>query len=348
MGLQFAPTPVTEQAALINFLSDVFRSNLELNSFQPRVLQWKYFDPHPEWTQARSFSLKKEQQIVAHGGIWPIRLRANGSELQAINLIDWAASPEALGGGVHVLKSIASMCDVMVTIGGSADTQKILPKLNYQSGGTLRRYVRVVRPWLQLRTRHHHDWKTPARLIRNSLALLVPLPKVPAAWRVDKVSQIGTELEPVLRARDSSQQISPIRTLANLNYMLACPAADFSAFVIREGTNPIAYFVLSRVGRQTRIADISCRRDDSESWASICAAAVHTARQPSNSVELVAGTSSAVVGKVFEQLGFRLCREDEILFYDRRKLLAPGSPLKLDLIDSDFSFMYNPLHPYVS
>src|SRR5579864_768163 len=193
MGLQFAPTPVTEQAAVIHFLSDVFRSSPELNSFQPRVFEWKYFDAHPEWSQPRSFSLKKEKQIVAHGGIWPIRLHAQGAELQAINLIDWAASRDALGAGVHVLKSISLMCDIMVTIGGSDDTQKILPKLKYQSGGTLRRYVRVARPWLQLRTRNYHDWKSPARLIRNSLAFFKPLPKVPKAWRVEKVSQFGPE-----------------------------------------------------------------------------------------------------------------------------------------------------------
>src|SRR5262249_48880238 len=166
--------------------------------------------------------------------------------------------------------------------------------------------------------------------------------------RVDKVAQFGPEIEPLLRARESSQQISPIRTLANLNYVLACPASHFSVFVVAEGVTPVGYFVLSRVGRQARIVDLGVARADPNTWASTCAAAVDTARQHPESAEIIVGTSSAEVGKIFEQLGFRLCREDGILYYDRRNLLAPGTQLMLNLIDSDLSFMYNPRHPYIS
>src|SRR5215472_10644420 len=103
MGLQFVPTLAAEQPALIEFMGNVFHSDPQLNSFQSEVLQWKYFDPRPEWDQPRSFLLKKKHEIVAHGGIWPIRLGASGIELQAINLIDWAASPTSLGAGVRIL-----------------------------------------------------------------------------------------------------------------------------------------------------------------------------------------------------------------------------------------------------
>jgi hypothetical protein len=348
MGLQFAPTPAAELGGLIRFLSEAFRSDPQLNSFQAQVLQWKYFDPHPEWSQPRSFSLNKEQQIVAHGGIWPIRLRTNGAELQAINLIDWAASPEVLGAGVHVLKNIANMCDIMITVGGSPDTQRILPKLKYQRGGTLRRYVRVTRPWVQLRTRRQYDWKTPARLMRNSFAVLKPLPKTPASWRVEKVAQFGAEIESLLRSCVSSQGISPLRTTGNLNHMLACPASQLSAFVVFEHGKPTGYFVLSTVGRQARIVDFMAPGDDPALWRSICDTAAQTASRNPENVEIVAGTSSAEVGKAFEQLGFRLCRQDEILYYDRLNLLARGARLQLNLIDSDLSFMYNPNHPYIS
>jgi len=348
MGLQFAPTLAPEQPALINFLTQVFHADPELNSFQPEVLQWKYFIPYPEWSQPRSFSLKKDQEIVSHGGILPIRLRARGGELQAINLIDWAASAAALGGGVHVLRNIAAMCDIMITIGGSSDTRKILPKLGYRPGGTLRRYVRVTQPWLQMRTRRHYDWKTLARFIRNSSSVFKSLPNMPAAWRVDKVTQFGGEIEPLLQVRDSLVRTSPIRSVANLNYMLACPASEFSAFVVSEGQRPTGYFVLSKIGRQARIVDLGVEDDNPKLWALICATAAQTARQDQKCVELIVGTSSEEVGGIFEQLGFRPFRQDEILYYDPRNRLAPGTRLNLNLIDSDFSFMYNPNYPYVS
>ena len=94
--------------------------------------------------------------------------------------------------------------------------------------------------------------------------------------------------------------------------------------------------------------DFKVQSDDPARWRSICAIAAQTAGKNPENVEIVAGTSSPEVGKAFEQLGFHRCREDEILYYDRRNLLAPGTHLHLNLIDSDLSFMYNPNHPYIS
>lgn len=349
MGLQFAPTLASEQPALIEFLSRVFAAGPQLNSFQPRVLEWKYFSPHPEWPHPRSFLLKNKQEIVAHGGVWPFRLRVDGSDVQAIHLIDWAGSAAFLGAGVHILRNIAVMCDVMVTVGGSQDTRKILPKLGYRHGGTLRRYVRVVRPWLQVRTRQSHDWKSPLRFLRSSIALFKPLPEIPRAWRVDKVAEFKAEIEPLLQPCRSSQPIPSARTAANLNYVLTCPAAEFSAYVVsEEGGPPLGYFIVSKIGRQARIVDIGTYKDDVRLLLSVCNAAAQRAGRDPDIAEMVAGTSSENLGPIFQQLGFRLCREDEILYYDRCNLLPPDTRLDLNLIDGDHSFIYNADHPYIS
>jgi hypothetical protein len=130
--------------------------------------------------------------------------------------------------------------------------------------------------------------------------------------------------------------------------MLACPAAEFSAFIISQAGRPVGYFVLSKVGRQARIVDLVVDSVDPKLWVSACATAALTARQDPETVEIVGGTSSGDVGRIFEELGFRLCRADEILYYDRRNRLAPDTQLDFNLIDIDFSFMYDPKHPYIS
>src|SRR5258708_5603196 len=74
MGLQFAPTSPSSQSETLKFLLETLQADAAGNSFRPDVFQWKYFSVHPEWDSPRSHLLKKDQEIVAHGGIWPIRL----------------------------------------------------------------------------------------------------------------------------------------------------------------------------------------------------------------------------------------------------------------------------------
>lgn len=348
MPTQFSAASPSQQTAVVKFLLDVFDADPRLNSFQPGVMAWKYFLPHPAWSEPRSFLLQKDQEIVGHGGVWPIRLGLGSDGIEAIHLVDWAASSSVLGAGVHVLRSMSQMAPVMVTIGGSVDTRKILPKLGYRSGGALRRFVRVVRPFLQLRTRTRQDWKAPVRFLRNSRDLFTPIPGFPAHWTVERLAQFGEEMEPVLHAPSPLGEISPVRTVAGLNHMLACPAAEFSGFAVRDHSVAIGYFILAKVGHQARIVELKINASDPDQWRRICAAAARTAAEDPDVAELVAGTSSQTVGNTWERLGFHPRRQDPILYLDREKRLSPGTTLNLNLIDGDVCFMYNPEHPYIS
>jgi hypothetical protein len=348
MSLQFAAALPSQKRDVSKFLREVFGANPQTNSFQPQVLDWKYFSPHPAWSQPRSFLLQKDQEIVGHGGVWPIRLATGGEGTQAIHLVDWAASPAALGAGVHVLRSIAQMADVMITIGGSPDTRKILPKLGYKKGGVLRRYARVVRPWLQMRTRTRQDWKTPLRFLRNASAAWRPLLRIPSTWRIEPVAHFGEEVEPALARQSSSQEISPLRTIRGLNYVLACPAAEFSGFVVRDSARLVGYFILANVGHQSRIVDFSVASDHPHALPMLCAAAARTAAADRRVAEIIAGASSEKGQNPWQQLGFRPRRQDPILYLDRRKLLSSETILHLNLVDGDLAFMYSPDQPYIS
>jgi hypothetical protein len=347
MSSQFTATLPREQNALAELLKATFPTSSEVNSFLPDVLRWKYFSPHPDWSGPRSYVVKKEEAIVGHGGIWPVRLAGASAELKVIHLIDWAASRSATGVGVLLLRKLAGLADLLLTIGGSDETQRILPKLGYQQSGELKMQVKVVRPWLQFRTAAHPSWKTPLRLVRNAFWSLSSLPPAPKGWHVSRITRFDSSVEALLPG--SKQEIlRPIRTIAGLNYVLSCPAAAFAAFLLYEGSRLSGYFVLSLVAGQTRIADLRLISADPESWKSACVLAARTAAEIPETCEIVAGFSSPQLQECFEQAGFRVRQTLPIFYYDPRKILKNVPTFDLSMFDGDACFMANLNHPFLT
>jgi hypothetical protein len=324
-----------------------FRADPTLNSFRPEVIYWKYFADHPEWTSPRSLAVKEDGQIVAHGGVWPVSLVTPKTEVKAIHLIDWTASRSAVGAGVYLLKKLVGLADMLLTIGGSQDTRNLLPKLGYKRCGELRRYARVVRPWLQFRTTPGKNWKTPIKFLRNSARALKGIPSVPKGWQASKVTSFTGSIDGGAIGQTTSST-SPLRTAAGLNYLLGCPAARFSGFLVSQAQQLRGYFLLTRVGRQVRIVDIRMNSEDRESWQAICALATHTAAEDPETCEIVAASSIDATGEAWLRAGFVHRRTDQILCYDPRNLVSSGPPLDLNLADGDACILSAPTSPYLS
>lgn len=348
MAFEFGPIPASEQPDLIQFLVKSFRADSTLNSFRPDVIQWKYFSKHPEWEGPRSLAIKQKGQIVAHGGVWPVRLQMAGAEVKAIHLIDWAASRAAVGAGVHLLRKVAGLADVLLTIGGSEDTKSVLPKLGYKRRGELRLYARVVRPWLQFRTTPQKNWKTPVKFLRNSAHALTGFPTVPKGWQATKVSNFTGAIEDCAAPPRMTDFISSKRTAAGLSHLLRCPAAVFSGFQVWDSQRLRGYFVLAQIGRQVRIVDIQVNGGDQESWHAICALAARGAAADPDICEIVAASSIVPTGEAWLQAGFVQRRTEPIFCYDPRKLMSSAAGLNLSLADGDQCFLTDPLFPYLS
>lgn len=346
MSSQFTATLPSEQTALAELLQSTFPASREVNSFVPDVLRWKYFSQHPDWSGPRSYVVKKDQGIVGHGGIWPVRFSNGNLELSAIHLIDWVARRSATGVGVLLLRRLAELADLLLTIGGSDDTQRILPRLGYRQSGELKMQAKVVRPWLQYRTSSEPGWRAPARLLRNTIWSLPLLPSLPKGWRAARIGRFDSSAEFLLSTRRDI--LTPIRTVAGLNRILDCPAASFAAFLVYEGSQLRGYFVLSLVAGQTRIADLRLGTEDPESWKTACVLAARTAAEMPETCEIVAGFSMAAVQKAFEQSGFRPRQTLPIFYYDPRKLLRNVPVLDLSLLDGDACFMANLKHPFLT
>jgi len=347
MSSQFTATLPTDQAALAEFLRAIFHAEAEVNSFRREVLHWKYFSTHPEWSGPRSYVVRETDRIVAHGGVWPLRLASASAEFNAIHLIDWAASPAAPGTGVLLLRKMVEKADLLVTVGGSSDTQAILPRIGFQCSGKLKMYARVVRPWMQFRTGRGRTWKAPLRLIRNTAWSLSGLPPVPTGWDVARIPLFDSSTEPIVSKRPAST-ISSWRTVAGLNHLLSCPAARFSAFLLFQSKRLSGYFLLSQVANQTRIVDLCLASDDPSCWLQACRLATRTAAELQDTCEIIAGFSSRWVQEALDQSGFHLRKEDPIYCYDPRKLLGSAATLELSLLDGDACFASDPRNPYLA
>jgi hypothetical protein len=345
MSLQFAASLPSEQTAVIEFLRATFQADHELLSFRPDVFQWKYFFAHPDWHRDRSFVLRNENGIVAHGGVWPLRLKKPGADVDAIHLIDWAASRTTVGSGLLLLKKVAAITDVLLTIGGSSDTRSILTKIGYRQVGELKLHARVVRPWLQFRNTRNFHWKAPLRLLRNTSWSLTSLPRPPKDWEVTRISQFDSSVESVLSGT-SADFFTSQRTIAGLNRMLSCPAALFSAFVLSRSKRPCGYFLLAQVAKQTRIVDLRVDHNDAATWMAACSLAAHTAAEIPDTAEIVAGFSLQVVNEAFAHAGFRSRGSLPVYCYDPKKALGSEPVLDLSMLDGDLCFISDAQNPF--
>jgi hypothetical protein len=236
---------------------------------------------------------------------------------------------------------------MLLTIGGSQDARNLLPKLGYKCCGELRQYARVVRPWLQFRTTPEKNWKTPIKFLRNSARALTGIPSSPKGWQASKVTDFTGSIDGGAIGQTTSST-SPRRTAAGLNYLLGCPAARFSGFLVSQAQQLRGYFLLTRVGRQVRIVDIRMNSEDRESWQAICALATRSAAEDPETCEIVAASSIEVTGEAWLQAGFVHRQTDQILCYDPRNLVSSGPPLNLNLADGDACVRSVPIFPYLS
>jgi hypothetical protein len=347
MASEFAALHAREQEDLIQFLLESFQGDPTVNSFRPQVISWKYFVDHPEWKIPRSWAFKENGKIVAHGGVWPLNLGTLATEIKAIHLVDWAASPSAVGAGVLLLKKMMSLSNIFLTIGGSSLTRSLLPKLGYKPCGELRRYARVVRPWLLFRTTPEKNWKTPIKYLRNSTRALTGIPEVQRGWHASKVTSFTGLINGSTLGQKASS-ISPQRTAAGLDHLLRCPAARISGFLISRAHQLRGYFLLAQVDRQVRIVDVRTDIEDQQAWCGICALIARTAAENAATCEVVAATSNEKMGDAWLRAGFVLCRADPIFCYDPGNLLSAERPLDLSFADGDACFLSDPRFPYLS
>jgi hypothetical protein len=348
MPLESLNDPALHEA-LVRFLLASFRLTPEAPFVRPELLRWKYDEPRPDWSGPRSFIWKNGHAIAAHACMCPVTYTLPSGDVTGSYLIDWAASRTSAGAGVTLLRSLASRCDALFAVGGSADTRRILPKLGYRHVCDLRLYARVLRPWRQFQTDPFpRRWKAPLRLARNTIWSLAPIPDAPRDWVERRIDTFESSTQALFDARAESAFPCSRRTPELMNYYLRCPSAVFTAALLLRATVPSGWYVLSRVAGQVRIADLWVNSGSPADWSAAYTMALRAASRDAAACELVASASIPPAVEAVTRAGFRFRHAEPVFVLDPRKLFAAAQSLNVTFLESDLAYGLDPAYPYLT
>jgi hypothetical protein len=270
-----------------------------------------------------------------------------GQEISGSHFIDWAAGRKVVGAGGLLLRKLASMFDVLLAIGGSSDTQQILPRLGFQIVGEIAYFVRVMRPWRQFRTDPFpRGWKAGPRLARNWMWSHTRLPRSPEKWTYSRVTAFDSSHEALLQAPPALP--ATWRTAALMNYWLRCPGAAISAYQVSDGDGPKGWFLLSRMAGVMRIVDLRVLSSKVADWAAAFALATRAAYMDPLGCELAAAAATPLAAEAIRRNGFRLRKTDPVFLLDPNGVLRGHMPVEITLMESDAGYLYTPAYPYLS
>ncbi len=342
MSVQFRPSTPDDLPGIVQLLQSAFNAPADAPYLDRTLLSWKYFEAGPEWDGSRSYVLAQEDRLVAHACAWPVRIVSRTGLHMAICLLDWASARELPGMGMMLARKLAQLAPIALSIGGSDMTRQIMPRIGFRQKGELLSYARVLRPWLQFRTRPSEPPpKSLLRLARNAVWSMRP-----TAWRE---SWSARPLASADNAVSGVGQPGSIHHADLLDFVLRCPGARVTAFDLLRLDTPRGYLVLSRVGGQSRIADLRICSDTLGEWKSAYAAAVETAKQDRDAAELIAVGSDSVTIKALEDNGFFPRDRRPVFVSDpQHRIPEEDYPLHLDMLDDDLSYLNIREQPYLT
>jgi len=344
MAVDFVPTSPDEQTQVVEFLLSAFQLDARAPFVDDRLLRWKYFSPRTDWTAPRSYVYKQRDRIIAHGCVWPVTFLTAGGPVTSMRVIDWAGSRAVPGSGAAIMKKMGSLTQTLLAVGGSTETQSVAPAMGFKILGQSDQYARVVRPWTQLRSSPIQNWKSPARLIRNTWWSIQPRAAVPKGWSTKRV----TAFDEVSQRQQQADMTTCRRDAGMLNYALQCPVGNLAGYLILRDGDSFGYFLTSRMGRQSRIADLWIESSAEADWDAAYSLAVAAAASDPETCEIATVASVDRVRSALERNGFQLRRRSPIFVYDPKGCLAEAPPLHLNLLDGDEFFLYDPAYPFLT
>jgi hypothetical protein len=307
--------------------------------------RWKYWQDRSDWPGPRSFVVADDSEIHAHTGIVPGAIRWPGGRATVLHMIDWVASPSVAGAGIALLKHVGGLCDAMIAVGGTVSTRRVLPTVGFRPQGEAQSYVRILRPWRNLRQQSRWSWKTLPKFGRNALrALRAPMIEC-GPWSASQVARSElASLEPVLSSVNRGTATME-RSLAGLAHFLQCPVVPVEAYALRKDDRLAGYFVLAVAGGQARLADSWVAPADpaeaAAAWHGLVQCAIRSALLHEDVVEIVSVASDPAFAAALAGLGFRLRASEAIQVRRKSKASSTESlpPVRFQMLDSDAVYL---------
>jgi hypothetical protein len=329
MALTCRPTTPADQDHLIQFLTRAFSSGPENDFATPAVLRWKYWEPREDYSQPRSFVLEKDGRIVAHAGLWPVKMGTGARNETGLHLIDWAADPKVSSAGVSLLQQLSETCDFLYAIGGKKITLSILQALGFSQIGEARVWARPIRPWRQTLKHQSMDLRLPLRFVRNFWWSKTPRAKVEHGWSALQVSAGHIEgLGSFANERDDSF----------FRYIEKCPVARCLIFNVFEKDRRVGFFVIAAKWEQTRIAGVWLEDTSPRVWRAVFHLAQDAALRFTGTSEIVARGTTEEGALAAAQAGMRLRANAPVLLRHKAGVVGP-IPLQFHFLDNDEFFL---------
>ncbi len=288
--------------------------------------RWKYRFASGE-RPAAFYWQDEEGCILGFIGLMRTALESAGSSEPAAWFVDWHVAPQGgVGVGLGLLRKAEADAGMLLTLQGSDDTRKILPRLGWKQVEAASTWVRALSGRfaaaamgrrLPAGLRGAASLGAPAASVLLRLSSPPPLPGV----RLEPVERFPAEYAEVWRARLVELGPAMRRDADYLNYLCAdYPGGGYTAAVLRcDGT--LAGHLIWRLdddrhgSRRGRIVDLLWPRARSEllPWL-LRTACADLRRRGADYVDLV--LSSSTLRRAAAQCGFR-SRSPVTLWYHR-------------------------------
>jgi len=328
-------TELDDLATLSKFLVRVYKFEPSDHHANPKLLEWKYLRPNGEGS--RSFLLERDGQIIAHCGICPVTFQLpDGTTVNSVTMMDWAADPAAPGAGVKLFRKLMEMAPTSFVIGGAPATRLIVPRIGFRPAGEVLTYAAWLRPWHEFRTRPRSRRST-LRLVHGLTHPVRNRKRAGAEWDFVPVNQFDDSLRAILKGTKRPSTFCE-RTIADLNHLMKCPYLEMQGFLLRRRGEVVGYFVLGRAQWEARLLDIVVNSPDENDWNLACAIVTQAARRDPEVCRIRAQASFPVMRQALAWNGYWRQFKEPMMMHDPTNALNRAFPISLQLFDGDSGY----------
>lgn len=305
-------------------------------------LSWKYWRERADWPGSRSYILCDRGEIVAHGNIVPGELAWGQERARIIHVVDWAAQPRAVGAGVSLMKRLGRLADILLSVGGSSATRRILPVIGFRPHSSIATCARPLRPLRILGAGGARRWKLLPRLARSTLWRLQAPSFRDGSWEAHRIGpEHAHELAAVLPRPVHDTGVFG-RGEALFQHLLQCPIVGSELYGVTRSGGMRGYFLLTFAPRQARLADLWIDSQDPADWRALIQCAVGRALQHPDAAELTAWASSPALSARFLECGFHVRGVQPVMLAVRGGC-KPPSTLHVQMLDTDAAYLHHGL-----
>lgn len=331
MKLAVRPSTPADAAAI----AALFAERRMQGNVDPGYLGWKYWRPRADWPGPRSFVVASGSELIAHAAVIPGTCAWGARRVTTLHMIDWAARAGS-GVGVMLMKHVARKTQMLLAIGGGAETQSILPHVGFRTVGAAIGYARPLFPLRILRS--GATWKLLPRLARAAWRRSAPAARDPD-WQVrclagDELSQI-TSVFPL----PAHGMAVTGRSVGLFRYLLSCPTVPMQLYAVARAGRLRGYFLLASASGQARIADCWMDSDESADWRALILCAVEQAKHDPQAAEVVIWASDPLLDGALQACGFHARFESPIQVRPTGGDTMPDGTLRVQMLDNDAAFL---------